>query len=284
MTVRAAIHFSKYQALGNAYLVLPAPPAGVAFEQVLVPYLCDWRMGIGSDGVLLGSLPSSVADFRLRIFNPDGGEAEKSGNGLRIFARYLWDKGRVTDTRFTIETAGGVVSAQLLESGGLVRVDMGRVVFEKDAILERVQLGDVNLELCRVSIGNPHCVVLMPGPTEAMARRFGPLLECHPMFQGKVNVQFMEPLDMDNIRIEIWERGAGYTFASGSSSCAAAAVARRLGLVRENVTVQMRGGSVSVDLDETFRAVMTGPVTHICDGLLSLDGITALRPQPRTHA
>jgi diaminopimelate epimerase len=282
--VSAAINFSKYQALGNAYLVLPALPDGVAVEPVLVPYLCDWRIGIGSDGVLLGPLPSRVADFRVRIFNPDGGEAEKSGNGLRIFARYLWDKGLVTDASFAVETAGGVVTAQLFDSGKQVRVDMGRVVFPTDALLERVQLGDVNLSLCRASIGNPHCVVLMQEPTEATARRLGPQLECHPMFPGRTNVQFMEPLDMDNIRIEIWERGAGYTFASGSSSCAAAAVAHRLGLVHKNVTVQMRGGSVSVDLDESFRAVMTGPVTHICDGVLSLDGITALPPRPRRDA
>ena len=194
--MRAAINFSKYQALGNAYLVLPALPDGVAVEPVLVPYLCDWRIGIGSDGVLLGPLPSRVADFRVRIFNPDGGEAEKSGNGLRIFARYLWDKGLVTDARFAVETAGGVVAAQLLESGKQVRVDMGRVVFPTDALLERVQLGDVNLSLCRASIGNPHCVVLMQEPTEATARRLGPQLECHPMFPGRTNVQFMEPLDM----------------------------------------------------------------------------------------
>jgi diaminopimelate epimerase len=160
---------------------------------------------------------------------------------------------------------------------------MGRVVFQKDshavrtgdgaAILERVQLGDVNLSLCRVSIGNPHCVVLVQEATEVMALQLGPLLERHPMFAGRTNVQFMEPLDMNNIRIEIWERGAGYTLASGSSSCAAAAVAHRLGLVHKNVTVQMRGGSVSVELDDTFRAVMKGPVTHVCDGILSLDGL-----------
>jgi diaminopimelate epimerase len=279
--VRPAIHFSKYHALGNAYLVLPALPDGVAVEQ-LVPYLCDWRIGIGSDGVLLGPLPSGVADFRLRIFNPDGGEAEKSGNGLRIFSRYLWDKDLVKDEGFTIETVGGVVTAQILDSGKQVRVDMGRVVFQKDsgtvrtgdaAILERVQVGDENLSLCRVSIGNPHCVVLVQKPTQAMALRLGPLLERHPMFAGRTNVQFMEPLDMNTIRIEIWERGAGYTLASGSSSCAAAAVAHRLGLVHQNVIVQMRGGSVSVDLDETFRAVMKGPVTHVCDGILSLDGV-----------
>jgi len=130
--VRPALHFSKYQALGNGYLVLPALPDGVAVEQVLVPYLCDWRIGIGSDGVLLGPLPSSVADFRLRIFNPDGGEAEKSGNGLRIFARYLRDQDLVKDESFTIETVGGVVTAQLLESGKQVRVDMGRVVFRRN--------------------------------------------------------------------------------------------------------------------------------------------------------
>jgi diaminopimelate epimerase len=112
--VSPEIHFSKYQALGNAYLVLPMLPDGVAVEQVLVPYLCDCRIGVGSDGVLLGPLPSRMADFRLRIFNPDGGEAEKSGNGLRIFARFLWDKDLVKDEKFTIETVGGVVTAQLL--------------------------------------------------------------------------------------------------------------------------------------------------------------------------
>jgi diaminopimelate epimerase len=273
--VRPAIHFSKYQALGNSYLVLPSLPDGVAVEQVLVPYLCDSRFGIGGDGVLLGPLPSKVADFRLRIFNPDGGEAQKSGNGLRIFSRYLWDKGLVKDVSFTVETAGGVVTAQVLESGRQVRVDMGRVIFQTDddAILERVRVGGEDLSLCRVSIGNPHCVVLMHAPTEAMARRLGPLLESHPMFPQRTNAQFMEPLDLDNIRIEIWERGAGYTFASGSSSCAAAAVAHRLGLVAKNVTVQMRGGSLRIDLDDTFRAVMTGPVVHICDGTLSLEGV-----------
>jgi diaminopimelate epimerase len=278
--VRAALHFSKYHALGNAYLVLPGMPVGARVEQVLAPYLCDWRIGIGSDGVLVGPLPSSAADFRVRIFNPDGGEAEKSGNGLRIFARYLWDKGLVTDVRFTIETAGGVVTAQVLEAGKQVQVDMGRVVFraaDDEPILERVHLADVELRICSVSIGNPHCVVLMPNPTEATARRIGPLLETHPLFPGRTNVQFMEALDMDNIRIEIWERGAGYTFASGTSSCAAAAVAYRLGLVRDLVTVHMRGGAVSIALDESYRAVMKGPVIHICDGTASLDGLPGAR-------
>jgi diaminopimelate epimerase len=266
-------------------------PDGVAVEQLLVPYLCDCRIGVGGDGVLHGPLPSAVADFRLRIFNPDGGEAEKSGNGLRIFARFLWDRDLVKDEAFTIETVGGVVTARLLDSGKQVRVDMGRVVFQKEsdsvgvgddaAILERVQLADENLSLCRVSIGNPHCVVLVNEATEAMALRLGPLLECHPMFPGRTNVQFMQPMDMNNIRIEIWERGAGYTLASGSSSCAAAAVAHRLGLVHRSVTVQMRGGSLAIDLDEMFRAVMTGPVTHVCDGTLSLDGIAICPPRNR---
>jgi diaminopimelate epimerase len=271
--VNAALHFSKYQALGNAYVVLPRLPDDAPAAAILVPNLCDWRIGVGSDGVLFGPLPSAAAHFRLRIFNPDGGEAEKSGNGLRIFARYLWDKGLVKDESFTIETAGGVVSAQVLEAGHQVRVDLGRVDFLNSAILEQVQSGGTILSFCRVSIGNPHCVVLMQHPTEAAARQFGPLLESHPSFQGRTNVQFMEIVDRHNIRIEIWERGAGYTFASGSSSCAAAAVAHRLGMVDRNVTVQMRGGSVSVELQEDSRAVLTGAVTHICDGVLSLDGI-----------
>jgi diaminopimelate epimerase len=274
--VSTTLNFSKYHALGNAYVVLPAVPDGAPVESVLARYLCDWRTGVGSDGILVGPLPSSAAGFRVRIFNPDGGEAEKSGNGLRIFARYLWDKGNVRTESFTIETGGGVVTAQVREMGRQVQVDMGKVVFRAthDAILERVELANTELKICAVSIGNPHCVVLMPNPTEAMARRFGPLLENHPMFPARTNVQFMEVLDRDSIRIEIWERGAGYTFASGSSSCAAAAVAYRLGLVQGHVTVHMRGGAVTVDLDATCRAILTGPVIHICDGSASLEGLS----------
>jgi diaminopimelate epimerase len=265
----ARLAFSKYHALGNAYLVLPAWP-GEAPAAQQAARLCSPHVGIGSDGVLLGPLTSSRAGFRVRIFNPDGSEAEKSGNGLRIFARYLWDKRLVEDDDFTIETAGGVVTARVLEGGEGVRIGMGAVRFAAGAApaVETLTVDGEPLRVIRADIGNPHCVVLTEEPSEAQARRFGPLIERHPLFPGRTNVQFMKVLGRQDLRLEIWERGAGYTLASGSSSCAAAAVARGLGLCDGAVTVHLRGGSLQVEIDAAFNATMTGSVTFICSGEL----------------
>jgi diaminopimelate epimerase len=261
------VKFSKYHALGNAYLVVPPWPEDGAQAASQIARLCDPRLGVGSDGVLLGPLPSTRADFRLRIFNPDGSEAEKSGNGLRIFARHLWDQALVRDAAFTIETTGGIVTAQVLGEGEAVRVDMGEVRFPRTPFAtEEMVLHGQRITYCRASVGNPHCVVLDPEPTEARARQVGPLLERHPLFPDRTNVQFMAVVDRRNIRIEIWERGAGYTFASGSSSCAAAAVAHKLGLCDAGIDVHMRGGILRIDLDAEFNASMAGPVVYICKG------------------
>ena len=266
------MNFSKYHALGNAYLVIASPPADLALTPAQISTLCDPRLGVGSDGALLGPLPSTQADFRLRIFNPDGSEAEKSGNGLRIFARYLRDAALVRDTPFTIETSGGVVVAQVLGDGGTVRVDMGKVRFP--AVTRDTQelvLQGTSFRYSLADIGNPHCVVLDPDPTEARARQYGPLLERHPLLPQRTNVQFMAIVDRRNIQLEIWERGAGYTFASGTSSCAAAAVAHRLGLCDAGIDVHMRGGELHIDLDAQFNASMTGPVVYICKGDVALE-------------
>lgn len=268
--------FTKYHALGNSYLVLPQGLDSALPEPLQISRLCNARLGIGSDGLLLGPLPSQVAGFRLRIFNPDGSEAEKSGNGLRIFCRFLWDQGLVGDAPFTVETRGGVVNAQVLEAGRHVRVAMGKVSFSsadipvagsaRDVLLEEIVVGDENFRFCAATIGNPHCVIPVEQPSEAQACRHGPLIEQHPLFPNRTNVQFMQVIDRYNIRIEIWERGVGYTYASGSSSCAAAAVAYKLGLCEPAITVHMRGGAINIALDPQFNVVMTGPVVHVCDG------------------
>lgn len=268
--------FAKYHALGNSYIVVPHWPDKPTLEPSAIARLCSARLGIGSDGLLLGPLASSVAGFRLRIFNPDGGEAEKSGNGLRIFCRFLWDQGLVGDSPFTVETAGGVVTAQVLTAGREIQVAMGAVSFSSSAIpitgpvrevlLEEISVDDAAFKFCGATIGNPHCVIPVDQPSEEQARRYGPLLERHALFPNRTNVQFMKVMDRHNIRIEIWERGAGYTHASGSSSCAAAAVAYKLGLCESNITVHMRGGTISIAIDPQFNVVMTGPVVHICKG------------------
>lgn len=273
------MRFYKYQALGNDYLVIPPAdvPNGLSAAEII--RICDRHYGVGSDGILLGPLPSMEADFGLRLFNPDGGEFEKSGNGLRIFARYLWDEGLVQAAPFTIMTPGGRVTAQVFDQGRRVTVEMGQVSFDstripvlgppREVLNETIEIGSHTLRYCAATVGNPHCVVLMETVNSALAHDLGPHLEKAPRFPNRTNVQLMQVLDRHNIRIEIWERGAGYTLASGSSSCAAASAAYRLGLIDRNVTVIMPGGTLRIALTITGDIYMTGPVTAVYQGTLS---------------
>lgn len=273
------MHFSKYQALGNAYLVIAQTHADDSCLPDLAIRLSDFRLGIGSDGLLVGPLPSAVADFRLRIFNPDGSEAEKSGNGIRIFCQYLYDQGLVQAQRFSLETKGGIVSAQVFAERGEVQVAMGQVSFAaqqipvagpaREVLAEVISVANQSITINCATIGNPHCVVFCDEPNEALARRLGPLLEQHELFPNRSNVQFVKVLDRHTLQMEIWERGAGYTFASGSSSCAAAAVARKLNLVEAEVCVKMRGGEINIDVAHDYRVTMTGPVRKIAEGDLA---------------
>jgi diaminopimelate epimerase len=268
--------FSRYHALGNDYLVMDAHELEIALTEERVKRICHRHFGVGSDGILLREASSDPESFRLRIYNPDGSEAEKSGNGLRIFARYLWDIKAVGDAPFTVKTAGGLVTCSVQEQGGFVAVDMGRVSFSsttipvigpaREVIKETIEVGDRDFTFCAASIGNPHCVILDGEVSVEEAHRYGPLVERHPYFPNRTNVQFLEVLDRSSIRIEIWERGAGYTLASGSSSSAAAAVARRLGLVGDMVTVHMPGGAIDIEISSNYDIRMSGPVTRIADG------------------
>ena len=270
--------FSKYQALGNDYLVLDPRDQQIALTPDRIRIICDRHFGIGSDGILVGPFPSVKAPFCLTIYNPDGSEAEKSGNGLRIFCRYLWDQKLVADQPFVIETKGGVVQATVLEQGGRVRVVMGKVSFRsedipvagapREVLRQSIIVNDRTFSICAATIGNPHCVILLENISPELAKQYGPLLENHPLFPHRTNVQFVKVLDRRNIQVEIWERGAGYTLASGSSSCAAAAVARKLGLCSPEISVHMPGGVIEISLDDNFLAVMSGPVTPVAEGRL----------------
>lgn len=270
--------FFKYHALGNDYLVVDPKTFDAPLDPQTVRVVCHRNFGIGSDGVLYGPLPSSKAPFGLRIFNPDGSEAEKSGNGLRIFSRYLWDQKLVGAEPFRIETLGGMVQSTVLNEGQLVQVEMGQVSFwsdripvtgdRREVINEKIQAGDRSFTYCAATIGNPHCVVPLDAVDDELAKRYGPVLETHPNFPKRTNVQFLKVIDRANIQIEIWERGAGYTLASGSSSSAAAAVAHKLNLCDASVTVHMPGGNLSIEIGKDYSILMTGPVTRICQGTL----------------
>ncbi|MBH8552862.1 diaminopimelate epimerase [Nostocaceae cyanobacterium CENA357] len=273
--------YSKYHALGNDYLVIA--PEDLAFElsSEKIKRICHRNFGIGSDGILFGPLPSKDAKFGLRIFNPDGSEAEKSGNGLRIFSRYLWDKKLVGEEEFDIDTLGGRVKACVAKSGQNVRLEMGYVSFHSDNIPvaghsrevleESITIDEQTFTFCAATIGNPHCVIQMLEVTPEIVKKYGPRLEVHPYFPNRTNVQFMKVLDRGNIQIEIWERGAGYTLASGSSSSAAAAVAHRLGLCDSSIAVHTPGGQIAIEISDDFLITMTGAVTKVTEGLLSME-------------
>jgi len=272
------IHFHKYHGLGNDYLILDPSEGADLPSGDEIRRICHRNYGIGSDGILFGPLVDRKDGFGVRIFNPDGSEAEKSGNGLRIFARYLFDHGRVADHKFVIGTPGGDVSAQVLESGRIISVEMGRVSFDsrdvpvtgetREVLNETLRIGDDEITYCAATIGNPHCVILEPELSLERVQRLGPRIETHPIFPNRTNVQFARVIDRNNISIEIWERGAGYTLASGSSASAAAAVIHRLGLCDADVTVQMPGGILSIQIAPDYGITLTGPVIRVGDGVI----------------
>ncbi len=281
------VRFYKYQALGNDYLVVePAAAAGLQMTPATVRLLCDRHLGVGSDGILYGPLQGDPSPS-VRIFNPDGSEAEKSGNGLRIFARYLFEHGHVTAKDFSIHTAAGAVRAHILDQdAGSIRIEMGRVTFrsteipaagpDRQVVDEALEIGGRTYRVTCLSIGNPHCVIPMAEVTEAAARELGPQVENHPLFPRRINMQLMRVLDRHTLEIRIWERGAGYTLASGSSSCASASAGLRLGLVDSPITVRMPGGELLIEIDDQAVVHMTGPVEGVMEGTIHQDLLAAI--------
>ena len=274
--------FVKAHGLGNEYISLDQENIDFELTRDLIIRICDVHFGIGTDGILL-KVPTKKADFGLRIFNPDASEAEKSGNGLRIFSKYLFDYGFINKNQFTIETPGGIVEAHIIEKRNgkafRIRVDMGKANFnsneipvkfpKKECFGESLIIGDKKFLIHCVSVGNPHCVVLTDHLDEEEVRFYGPQLENHPMFPNRINVQFAKVLSRNEVQVLIWERGAGYTLASGSSSCAVASVMVKKGLTDRDVTIKMPGGELRIEIDPDWSIRMTGEVREAASGRLS---------------
>jgi len=231
------VHFRKYHGLGNDYLVIDPNVRDVDLTPDVIRLICDRNFGVGSDGILYGPVETDDGP-EVRIFNPDGSEAEKSGNGLRIFAKYLFENKYVEGREFSIVTSGGTVRARIEdERANLIRIEMGAITFlsteipvsgpERQVIAEEIEIDGARYKVTCLSIGNPHCVIPTEDVSESKARQLGPHVENHEMFPSRINMQLLKVIDRANIEIRIWERGAGYTLASGSSSCAAAGAAHK---------------------------------------------------------
>jgi UDP-N-acetylmuramoyl-L-alanyl-D-glutamate--2,6-diaminopimelate ligase len=270
--------FVKYHGIGNDYIVMMAEELNLPLTPTRIQRICDRNLGPGSDGIVL--VESHTAQgFIVRIFNPDGSEAENSGNGMRIVSRFLFDRGLVGKEPFTLLAKGERrLTAQIRDSQHAITVDMGKANFLsteipvagalREVIGEKLELLGEELTINCVSVGNPHCVIIGRPDIKDGALRLGPYIEVHERFPRRTNVQFVHVIDRSSIRIEIWERGAGYTLASGSSASAAASVCRKLGLVDSRITVHMPGGLLQITVAEDYTVTLTGPITRICEGTI----------------
>ena len=280
------LKLQKYHGLGNDYLVYDPNRNEGKLTKKQIQKICNRNFGVGSDGILIGPIWEDNK-LAVKIMNPDGSEAEKSGNGVRIFAKYLKDAGYIQKKEFTLSTVGGDVRITYLnERGTRLRTFMGKVTFfsheipvegsNREVINEPMEFEGKEYLVTCASIGNPHCVIPLESISKEQVCKLGPYVEHAKQFPNRINLQLLQVLNRNNIRIEIYERGAGYTLASGSSSCAAACVAYRLGLADSKMTVHMPGGSLDIEIDEKQDVYMTGPVASIGDIVLSSEFLEEL--------
>ena len=284
------MRFTKMHGLGNDYLYFDGYAENLDHYDLaeLSRLLSDRHFGVGSDGIIL-VLPSDKADFRMRMFNSDGSEGEMCGNGIRCFAKFVYDRGLTTKAQLEVETEAGIIRpAMTVEDGKVtwVRVDMGQPRLTRGQI---PMTGDteasaqaVTIELpgksyvghC-VSMGNPHCVIFVEEITDAQVLGDGPLLEVHGLFPRKTNVEFAQVLSPTEVRMRVWERGAGETLACGTGACATAVAAHLAGYCGREVTVRLRGGDLRIEWLTDDRVMMTGPATTVAECEVTEDFIAA---------
>ena len=274
------MRFCKMQGIGNDYIYVNAFEEEVAEPGALSARISDRHFGIGADGLVL-ICPSEVADFRMRMFNADGSEGDMCGNASRCVGKYVYDRGLTDKTRVTLETRAGIKVLELSVEGGevrSVRVDMGepRVRCEEvpcllgTGVVRRAPVTVLGrtFEVTPVCTGNPHGVILLDEPVEGFdLAKYGPALEAHPVFPQKANIEFVNVLSEDRLRMRVWERGSGITLACGTGSCAALVAAHINGVCGRKATVVLDGGELVDEWDEaTGHVFMTGPAAFVFDG------------------
>jgi len=273
------LKFTKMQGLGNDFVVIDGVNQSVSLDTAQLRMLADRRFGIGCDQILLVEPPQGDADFRYRIFNANGGEVEQCGNGARCFARYVYDRGLTKKTEIRVETCGGLIIPRL-EPGGQVSVNMGMPRFEPQEIpfiaekrssTYSLDIGDKQIEISVVSMGNPHAVQWVVDVEQYPVAIEGPLVEAHPRFPDRVNAGYMQVLDRHHIKLRVYERGAGETLACGTGACAAVVMGIERGLLESGVEVSFRGGKLFVSWAGKDQPVwMTGPAVAVFDGEICL--------------
>ena len=274
------MRFVKMHGIGNDYIFvdcfeqsLPEAP------EVLAPKLSDRHFGIGGDGLIL-ILPSDVADARMRIFNADGSEAEMCGNGVRCVAKYIYERGLSRKNPLRIETGRGILSLQLKIQGDRVTevtVDMGEPILEaaripttlpgSPVVEAPLTLNDgTSVNVTCVSMGNPHCVIFTEDLTDETFCRLGPIIEKHPAFPQRVNVEFVRVCSPQRVEVRVWERGSGETLACGTGACAVCVAGALTGRTERKITVRLPGGELITEWAPSGSVFMTGPATTVFTG------------------
>ena len=274
------LNFTKMQGLGNDYVYIDATKENIENPSELSKYISDRHFGVGSDGLIL-ICSSDKADFRMRMFNSDGSEAEMCGNGIRCVGKFVYEKGLTNKTELEIETLAGIKKLKLNVENGVVktvRADMGEPIFEAEKIpvicdqkgdLKKIKLQayDKQFEVTCVSVGNPHGVIFVKDVDAIDVRKYGQKMENDKAFPQKANIEFIEKLDDHNIRMRVWERGAGETMACGTGACASTVASVLNKITSNQVTVHLRGGSLLIEWNrEDNQIYMTGPAEITFEG------------------
>lgn len=276
------LKFVKMHGLGNDFVLIEAPR--IEDYASLARRICHRRFGVGADGLIV-ILPSEQADLRMRIFNPDGSEPEMCGNGIRCFASYVFEAGMVQKTEFTVETLAGIIKPLLILEGdkvAAVQVDMGKPRLERSeipmlgegspVINETITIEGTSWQGTCVSMGNPHCVFFVNDVEQAPVATVGPTVEHHPLFPQRTNVEFIEVLNPTELKMRVWERGAGETMACGTGACAATVAAALTGRSERRVTVHLAAGDLQIEWSpDDDHVYMTGPAEEVFRGEFPLE-------------
>lgn len=277
---RDKIKFIKIHGLGNDFVLFPDWDPGIGDPAKLAVGLCHRRFGIGADGLVL-LLPPETGDWAMRIYNSDGSEAEMCGNALRCVASYLVTSGRVKGPEVTVDTRAGIKQATVL-SGGQVRVDMGAPILDSPAIPvsgpprriveEEIEVAGDKFKFAAINMGNPHCVIFLEPNRKIAVSRLGPLLERHPLFPQKVNVEFCRVEGPDQVQVQVWERGAGETLACGTGACASLVAGVLQGKLHRQARINLPGGVLSIYWSPGGSVFMEGPAEEVFTGEVRLKG------------